>query len=182
MTTHSTFIGGNHGPWKVTHMHTVAGESLDWASHLRIDLDSTPGRDAGVWALTGVASNLRYTERTEKEALTAIQAGLGRPEAICAALIPIRKTEAWWALSQDERRHLFEDQSHHIQTGLAYLPAIARKLYHCRDLGGPFDFLTWFEYAPAHAVQFEALVNALRQTREWSYISREIDIRLVRAS
>src|SRR2546428_7160638 len=33
----------------------------------------------------------------------------------------------------------------------SYLPAIARRLYHCRDLGEPFDFLTWFEYAPADA-------------------------------
>ncbi len=31
---------------------------------------------------------------------------------------------------------------------MRYLLAVARRLYHCRDLGEPFDFLTWFEYAP----------------------------------
>src|SRR5436853_562536 len=90
---------------------------------------------------------------------------LGRiPVVSRAALIPIRKTLAWWALTQDERRDIFEAQSRHIGIGLEYLPAIARRLHHCRDLGPeePFDFLTWFEYAPADAAAFEELVQALR--------------------
>ena len=87
-----------------------------------------------------------------------MQAELGRPEATCAALIPIKKSAAWWELTQEERRQIFEDKSHHIAASLKYLPAIARQLYHCRDLGEPFDFLTWFEYAPAHADAFEELV------------------------
>jgi chlorite dismutase len=128
--------------------------------------------------LTGFTSNLRYAEQREREQLISVQAGLGRPGATCAALIPIRKTEAWWALAQDERRKIFESQSHHTEIGLKYLPAIARKLYHCRDIGQPFDFLTWFEYAPEHAAAFEALVASLRTTEEWSYVDREVDIRL----
>jgi len=48
-------------------------------------------------------------------------------------------------LTQDERREIFEERSRHIATGLEYLPAVARRLHHSRDLGGPFDFLTWFE-------------------------------------
>ncbi|MFX6201819.1 chlorite dismutase family protein, partial [Acinetobacter baumannii] len=84
----------------------------------------------------------------------AVQQGLGRPEARCAALIPIRKNPAWWALAQDERRAILEEQSHHIAIGLEYLPPIARRLYHARELGQPFDFLTWFEYAPEHAEAF----------------------------
>ena len=43
----------------------------------------------------------------------------------------------------------------HIATGLEYLPAVARRLHHGRDLGEPFDFLTWFEFAPEHAAAFE---------------------------
>ena len=35
-----------------------------------------------------------------------MQAELGRLESTSAALIPIRKSEAWWDLSQDERRAL----------------------------------------------------------------------------
>ena len=132
------------------------------------------------WRLAGVASHLRYTERAEKEALEAVQAALGRPEATCGALIPIRKSAAWWELTQEERRQIFEDKSHHIAGSLKYLPAIARQLYHCRDLGEPFDFLTWFEYAPEHAALFEELVGMLRATEEWNYVEREVDVRVVR--
>ena len=111
---------------------------------------------------------MRYVERAEKEQLVAVQAALGRTEATCAALIPIRKSAAWWELTQEERRQIFEDKSQHIAASLKYLPAIARQLYHCRDLGEPFDFLTWFEYAPEHADLFEELVGMLRATEEWT--------------
>jgi hypothetical protein len=75
---------------------------------------------------------------------------------------------------------MFEDKSRHIADSLKYLPAIARQLYHSRDLGEPFDFLTWFEYAPEHAQEFEDLVGGLRETEEWSYVEREVDVRVVR--
>jgi hypothetical protein len=58
--------------------------------------------------------------------------------------------------------------------------ALARRLHHSRDLGEPFDFLTWFEYAPEHSNAFEELVRRLRTTREWDYVDREVDIRLSR--
>ncbi|MBC4013821.1 chlorite dismutase family protein [Siccirubricoccus deserti] len=132
------------------------------------------------WALRGVTSNPRYTNRAELNALGAVQQGLLRPQATRAALIPIRKTEAWWALAQDERRAILEEQSRHIGIGMEYLPAVARRLYHSRELGEPFDFLTWFEYAPEHAADFEELVRRLRQTAEWAYVDREVDIRLSR--
>jgi chlorite dismutase len=132
------------------------------------------------WRLVGVASHLRYTERAEKELLAATQAPLGRKEADCAALIPIRKNAAWWELTQEERRKIFEDKSRHIAGTLKYLPAIARQLYHCRDLGEPFDFITWFEYATEHATAFEELVAMLRATEEWTFVEREVDVRLMR--
>ena len=109
-----------------------------------------------------------------------MQAPLGRPEATSAALIPIRKSAAWWELTQEQRRQIFEDKSHHIESSLKYLPAVARQLYHCRDLGEPFDFLTWFEYEPSHAEAFEELVATLRATEEWKYVDREVDIRVER--
>lgn len=130
--------------------------------------------------MRGLASNVCYTRRDEQQTLAATQAGLGRPEATRAALIPISKSEAWWALAQDERRELFEETSRHIAIGLEYLPAIARRLYHGHDLDEPFDFLTWFEYAPEDAPAFEDLVARLRATREWEYVQREVDIRLAR--
>lgn len=61
-----------------------------------------------------------------------------------------------------------------------YLPAIARRLHHSRDLREPFDFLTWFEFAPEHEADFEALLSNLRATREWTFVEREVDIRLTR--
>ena len=66
---------------------------------------------------------------------------------------------------------------------MKYLPAIARRLHHCRDIGGnePFDFITWFEFAPADTAAFDELVAALRASPEWQYVDREIDIRLVQA-
>ena len=130
------------------------------------------------WRLAGVASHLRYVERGEKTALAAGHTALGRPEASRAALIPIRKSAAWWDLTQEARRAIFEDKSRHIAASLKYLPAIARQLYHARDLGEPFDFLTWFEYAPDNAAAFEDLVGTLRETEEWTYVEREVDVRM----
>jgi hypothetical protein len=71
-------------------------------------------------------------------------------------------------------------KSQHIRIGMRALPAVARRLHHCRDLSDhePFDFLTWFEYAEADASAFEAMLQALRASAEWAYVEREVDIRL----
>ncbi len=174
------FIGGNNGEWKVISMVTVCGLPLEIVSYLDICPNLTNTTSKGIWTLTGFTSNIRYAEKAEREKLIAVQSDLGRPLATCAALIPIRKTETWWSMAQDERRKIFEATSHHTEIGLKYLPAIARKLYHCRDIGQPFDFLTWFEYAPEDSGRFEELVKSLRETEEWKYVDREIDIRLVK--
>ena len=108
----------------------------------------------------------------------ASQAPLGRPEATAAALIAITKSQEWWDLAQDERRAILEDRSHHIAIGLDYLPAIARRLAHGRDRQEEFDFLTWFEFAPSDAGAFDELLARLRATEEWSYVEREVEIRL----
>ena len=176
-----TFAGGGTGPWRVDRMRAVRGEGLPSAERLSV----LEGRDApvppgSVWTLRGVTSNERYVTRTEHDALADRQPALGRPGATRAALIPVRKSPEWWDLAQDERRAIFEERSHHIAVGLEYLPAVARRLHHSRDLEGPFDFLTWFEYAPRDAEAFEELVGRLRETEEWAYVEREVDIRLAR--
>ena len=176
-----TFAGGPEGQWRVDCIDTVIGGS--WSA-----VDSLAGAEGPMsvespkasWILRGTTSNIRYTNRSEVDALAARQQDLARPQASRAALIPIRKTDAWWALAQDERRAIFEEQSRHIAVGLEYLPAVARRLYHSRELDEPFDFLTWFEYAPEHANAFDTLVERLRQTPEWRYVDREVDIRLTR--
>ena len=170
----TTFRGGQSGGWRVTSISRVKGETLPRVPALSvvhseaIALPILPSQTS--WRLAGVASHGRYVERAEKERLVAVQ----------AALIPIRKSQTWWDLTQEERRRIFEDKSHHIAASLKYLPAIARQLFHCRDLGEPFDFLTWFEYAPEHATDFEELVRLLRATEEWAYVEREVDVRVVR--
>ncbi len=148
-------------------MRTLAGEPLPPAGYVSLHPDGAlPDRDAS-WRLRGLTSHERYLTREEKERLVAQQPALGRAHATCAALIPLRKNAAWWALAQDERRRVLEDRSSHIATGLRYLPAVARRLCHCRDLGErqPFDFLTWFEFAPADAPAFDQLLAALRGRR-----------------
>lgn len=176
-----SFIGGESGPWRITDVREVIGASLDPAPRLDVLNANVATPPAGArWLLRGVTSNQRYTNRPEQDQLVARQEGLGRPQATRAALIPITKNAAWWALTQDERRAVFEERSAHIAVGLRYLPAIARRLHHGRDLGEPFDFLTWFEYAPTDSEAFEELVAALRATEEWNYVEREVDIRLER--
>lgn len=176
-----SFAGGVHGEWVVCGQRAVVGEGLPAVERLSC-VPADPSAGPVAWTLHGVVSNERYVERAEKAKLLAVQEGLGRPEARCAALIPIRKNAAWWALTQDERRAVFEAQSHHIEIGLRYLPAIARRLHHCRDFAEPqpFDFLTWFEFAPAHASAFDDLLGALRATPEWAFVDREVELRLSR--
>lgn len=176
-----TFAAGASGTWRVDRINTVIGDGLPAAERLAVlEGSETPAPTETDWILRGVTSNTRYTNRSEVDALVAGQQGLLRPQATRAALIPIRKTEAWWALAQDERRAIFEEQSRHIGVGLEYLPAIARRLHHSRELGESFDFLTWFEYAPEHSEYFEELVRRLRETEEWHYVDHEVDIRLTR--
>ncbi len=110
-------------------------------------------------------SHDRYVTRAERDRLDSVSPTLGRPEATRAALIPIGNSAEWWALAQNERREIFEERSRHVATGLRYLPAVARRLHHSRDLGEPFDFLTWFEYAPEDEPAFDELVTASDRRR-----------------
>jgi len=179
MTTRVSFLAGDRGPWQIVSITAITGATLPYATNLaRIEGDDFA--DGGTWALAGVRSHDRYTTRAEKDVLLARSPQLGRLDSRRAALIAIRKSDAWWALAQDERRKIFEDSSHHVATGLEFLPAVARRLYHSRELGQPFDFLTWFEFAAIDASDFDRLVDRLRITEEWRYVDREVDVRLVR--
>ena len=168
--------------WRILTIRPVQGDILPQAERIAVCRGDESLPLESQWTLSGVISNIRYVERPEQQELTLKQAPLGRSEATRAALIPIRKTAAWWNLTQEERRNIFEEKSHHIAEGVKYLPPVARQLYHSRDIGEPFDFLTWFEYAPEHSDAFEALVQTLRKTEEWRFVDREIDIRLTRES
>ena len=179
----STFVAGTEGPWQIQEIRCLRGESLASAKKLSIHPAGSPASTLPtIWTLEGVTSNERYTSRQEKDQLVAIQPELGRPESTCAALIPIRKNASWWAMTQDERHQIFAEKSHHTSIGMKYLPAVARKLYHCRDLAQPqpYDFLTWFEFAPSESDAFDRLLAELRSQPEWSFVERETEIRLTR--
>lgn len=173
-----SFRGGDGSQWRVSAMTCVAGEPLAPVSGMDIVASHLTGSASWPWVLRGTAGHVRYTKQLEVQDPVARKPEPGRAGATSAALIPIRKTDAWWLLAQDERRQIMEEDSHHIAQSMKYLPAIARRLYHSRDLGEPFDFLTWFEFAPEHSGLFDALVAGLRATREWDFVDREVDIRL----
>lgn len=179
----TTLIGGQGGEWSVLSQRTLAGHSLEAASRIAMKTGSHAAQGDAVWVLRGVTTNDRYTTTSEKHELLSRQVPVGRPEATRAALILLRKSAEWWALPQDERRHILEEQSHHIGIGLRYLPAIARKLLHCRDMetSEPFDFLGFLDYAPKDEPAFDEMLGHLRATKEWTFIDREIDIRLCKA-
>lgn len=181
--THSrayTFSAGNAGEWRIERITAVIGDGLPSARRLAVSNPAVKS-NGEAWSLTGMVSNERYVTRAEKAGLLA----LPMPTTpSCAALIPLRKSPAWWGLTQDERRSIFEAQSQHIALGLELGSGIARRLHHCRDLLAeaepPFDFLTWFEYAPEDETRFDALLARLRASTEWAYVEREVDIRLRR--
>src|SRR2546425_2575568 len=125
-----TFAGGSDGEWRVESLAAVRGEGLPDASHLAVIDGPADIPATAAWVLRGVTSNERYVNRVEREHLLAKQAPLGRAEATRAALIPIRKSDAWWELTQADRREIFEERTPHITTGLEYLPAVARRLHH----------------------------------------------------
>lgn len=171
-----TFCGGSTGQWRIRSQIAVTGQALPDAEFLSV---SEQASQQSVWTLTGFASNLRYTGALDREALKDRSEGLGRPAARHAALIPIRKSDAWWAMAQDERLAVF-GRARHTPIGMDYLPAIARKLYHSRDLAEPFDFLTWFEFAAEDEPAFDHMLERLRNSEEWQYVTHEVDIRLSR--
>lgn len=179
--TRVTFLAGSAGEWRMDGVRAVVGETLPAAAALsRVEGDGFQSDAQAAWSLVGVRSNERYIEAAEKKVIGPLQEDLGRADSTLAVLIPMRKSPQWWLLSQDERRAIFEDQSRHIAIGRQYLPAVARRLYHCRDLGGDFDFLTWFEFAASSASAFDDLLGLLRQTEEWRYVDREVEVRLHR--
>jgi len=176
-----SFVGGQHGTWRVADIRSISGSPLEPVARVNVvnhPVTELPSDSA--WVLQSFTSNIRYAMRDEITMLQAVQPVLNRSEAISAVLIPIKKSIQWWEMAQDERRAIFEEESHHTAVGLEYLPEVARQLHHCRDLGEPFDFLTWFEFAPEHTSAFDELLRRMRDTKEWDYVEREVEVRLER--
>lgn len=178
----TNFLGGSEGEWAVTAHTTLRGDPIERVARIAVVPGTPPTPGTTRWMLRGTATHDRYTTRPEKADLIARQAPIGRPEATRSALILLRKTAEWWGLTQDERRAILEEQSHHIAIGMRYLPAVARRLLHCRDFATqePFDFLGFLDFAPESEAAFDEMLGQLRATPEWTFIDRDIDIRLSR--
>jgi len=107
----TTFRGGQSGTWRVTLNSPSGATGLAAVPALAIT-QSAFDRAADPAVHQRLAAgrrrlHLRYVEKAEKEQLAEKQAPLGRKEASFAALIPIRKSAAWWELNQDERREIW---------------------------------------------------------------------------
>lgn len=170
----TSFNGGDTGEWQVVAQRTVTGTPMP--SFARLDIgEAAP---APVWLARGFNSNLRYTTASERRDLTAHAAPPDRGDR-CAVLIPMSKSPIWWAMAQDERLQVYA-RSNHMRIGMDVLPAVYRRLYHGRDLGEAFDFLTWFTFAPEAEPEFDAMLGRLRASEEWQFVTHECEIRLRR--
>ena len=175
------YIGGSTGSWRVNGVTTHSGAPLKTATHVEIVKGKTCRPPMGSsWVLRGVVRNTRFVTREDRPTLEPRYLKQGPVESTCAALLPIRKSAAWWNLEHDERQEIIEARSRQLGRGMRFLPAIARRFLYGRDLGDPFDMVTWFEYSSRDQSIFDDLAGALRSSMEWQYIEREVEIRLVK--
>ncbi len=94
--------GGTLGQLEVVRINAITGEALPLTPRLSVVNGDSPEGRAGDYCLRGVVSNERYLNHTEKVQLGKVQQLLGRETAQVGALIPIKKTDAWWSPPQDE--------------------------------------------------------------------------------
>jgi hypothetical protein len=172
------FSAGSRGPWAIDSVTAIRGQGLGSAVRLDIANASTAMLTPALWRVRGLTSHAHYTTRAEADVLAAIERPAVRAAGTMAVMIPIRKSDGWWALAQDERRHILAETSQHVALGLAAGDAISRKLYHSRAICEEFDFVTWFEFAAEHAPVFDKLTSQLRATAEWTYVVREVEVRM----
>ena len=150
-----------------------------------ISISEEPSSPSSVIQFYGVTQNLHYTSDAQRQELTK----RSRPELepsdhTTAVLIPIRKSEEWWKLAQDQRQAYFQKTDKHeghTAIGLKYVDRVFRKLYHSRYLNAVlgYDFLTYFEFEDIYEKDFKILLAELRDTTvnpEWAYINSEFEI------
>jgi hypothetical protein len=120
--------------------------------------------------------NFAYAERVLP------QAGTVAPHAF---VVPLSKTERWWAMGWMERHTYFlpryDDEGRMLSAGHALAAAdgiacLMRRTYRHEDERAPdggYDFVTYFECADADVPTFHAVLAALRDTTrnpEWRFV------------
>lgn len=161
--------------WSVTRVETP----------VPISLEESASSDDSIVRFYGVTQNLHYTSDAQRQELSK----RARPEVepskdTTAVLIPIRKSDEWWKLAQDQRQAYFQKSGNregHTAIGAKYVDRVFRKLYHSRYLNAAldYDFLTYFEFKDVHKNDFKALLAELRNTTgnpEWNYVNHEFEI------
>lgn len=137
----------------------------------------------------GVTQHLHYTSDAQRKELDRHSVTELEPsDQTMGVLIPIRKSEEWWKLSQDQRQSYFQKtDAHegHTAVGLKYVDRIFRKLYHSRYLNAvlSYDFLTYFEFKDVYENDFRTLLSELRDTNhnpEWTFVDREFEIWMIK--
>lgn len=107
--------------------------------------------------------------------------GRQQPNSI---IIPIRKTEEWWAMSELERHQYFYPHHDgesgrkvqgHAALGRDAAPKIYRRLYHNPHghRAGEWDFVTYFECEDQDLPLFDATLAAMRDVErnpEWRFV------------
>ncbi len=167
--------------YRVHELVSICGESalelVPGSIFVRVE---SPSELTSGGELAGVTQHIVYTSAEQRQKLAAVSASESGP---CAVLIPIKKSDAWWSLAQDERYarfHGLPSARGHYDVGSAYAARIFRRLYHARYLPGSiWDFLTYFEFPEHEAPAFRALLAELRdpaQNPEWKYVERELEI------
>jgi hypothetical protein len=159
------FVAGFEGLWLIEGMTAPVGEPLAPAARLSV----VEGTSAAVAEGRGV---LRGVVAGQGEDARADQLPLGRAEARCATLLAVRMSPTWWERAEEDRRAL----SANIEHG----PAISRRIHRARSRDEPFDVLTWFEYAPEVQSEANQVMARLRDSEEWTFVEREVDIRVIR--
>ncbi|MBI2689871.1 MAG: chlorite dismutase family protein [Acidobacteria bacterium] len=149
---------------------------------LKLETEAAVAASADIM-LRGVTGAPMYTSSdAPTSAANGMKALAVGGEPVLAVIIPIGKTDAWWALPEAERKshfHTSPTEPRHTKIGEPYVPRIHRRLFYSRGLETAFDFITYFEFRASDEEAFRKLVTALRDTTinpEWGYVDREFEI------
>jgi chlorite dismutase len=133
----------------------------------------------------GVTQELKYTNTETLKRLKAAAPkrddGKSQPNAV---VLPLSKTNAWWALPLDKRENYFnrrpkifgKKQLGHNAIGFMHISKIFRKLYHSRFIDSQQDFVTYFEFSNNNSEAYKKLLNGLRDETinpEWKYVQEK---------
>ena len=150
-----------------------------WELH-RIEAATPPAASSPV-QFQGETGAAQYTDPNAPYAAANGLAALpADANPVLAVIIPLRKTAAWYALNQDQRKALIPA---HVDVGVPFIKTIHRRLFHSRAFSKDYDFITYFEFRASDETRFRQLCQALRDPKrnpEWTYIDRDFEVWLTK--